>query len=92
MSIAYKHKKYIDVVIWYRNKFLDGFKRSENLEEFKKVGREVGEIDDDAIREKKKQAKEEEGGGGGGGGGGSKLGWMEGREGVWWMALVFLSM
>ena len=84
MSIAYKHKKYIDVVIWYRNKFLDGFKRSENLEEFKKVGREVGEIDDDAIREKKKQAKEE--------GGGSKLGWMEGREGVWWMALVFLSM
>jgi intraflagellar transport protein 80 len=62
LSIATKNKKYIDVVLWYRKKFLDGFKRSENLDEFKKLAREMGDIDEDAVKEKKRQAKEEEAG------------------------------
>ena len=60
LALATKHKRHIDVVLYYRQKFLKSFGKQEHMQEFVKVGREVGELDEQAIMKKKRLAKEDE--------------------------------
>jgi intraflagellar transport protein 80 len=66
LDLAVKNKKHIDIVCWYRQKYLKEFGRDENMDSFKKYKAEYGDLDDDAIKAKKDEAKESELGGGGG--------------------------
>mmetsp|Transcript_26728 Transcript_26728/g.50656 ORF Transcript_26728/g.50656 Transcript_26728/m.50656 type:complete len:772 (+) Transcript_26728:27-2342(+) len=60
LQLAVKHDKYKDVVMWYRREYLKGFRREEDKSEFLKLGREVGEVDEERVKELKREAKESE--------------------------------
>ena len=59
LQIAERHKKHIDTVLYYRQKFLTSHNRSEEEPRFKELFAEV-EINEDAIAEKKAKEHEEE--------------------------------
>ena len=59
LQIAEQHKKHIDTVLYYRQKFLTSHNRSEEEPRFKELFAEV-EINEDAIAEKKAKEHEEE--------------------------------
>jgi intraflagellar transport protein 80 len=60
LEIAKKNKKYEDIVLWYRNKYLKEFGRSENMDAYARLGKEMGDLDDEEIERKKNEAKEAE--------------------------------
>jgi len=64
LEIAEKEGKYVDIVCWYRRKFLAEFGREENIKGF---GKYLGEeYSDEEIGRKKEEARDGELGGGGG--------------------------
>ena len=67
LELAVKNKSLIDVVVWYRRKYMKSFNRAEQDPKFLKYNDEYGDLDDEDMMAKKKQAKEDERGGGNGG-------------------------
>ena len=59
LELAVQHKTHVDTVLWYRQRFLDNFKRKESDETFLSYAASV-DLNEDAIRAKIKSEKEKE--------------------------------
>eukprot|EP00957_Ditylum_brightwellii_P154965 11795389-Ditylum_brightwellii.AAC.1 len=60
LDLAIKRDAYIDVVLWYRRKFLEKFHLAESDERFKKLFEKYGALDEDRIKKVKEEAKSAE--------------------------------
>ena len=66
-ELARKHTTHIDTVLYYRQKYLAQVGRPETIEKLQEAARDVGAINEEAVRAKIEAEKERERERGGGG-------------------------
>ena len=61
LDIALKCNKYIDIVLWYRMKYLQNYQKAETSSRFRQLFETHSALDDETIAASRKRAKAAEG-------------------------------